>query len=622
MAILTAICLLTWVFGVAFDSNSLYWISIGSGSIQAIRTAGGAILRHRLDINILMLVAGAGAVVIGRHFDAATLFMLFSLSATLEEYALGRTERGIEELIKLRPMTAKRVEGGHESIVPVEQIRVGDHVQVDSFSQIPVDGTVITGATSVDESIMTGEPVPVSKEPGDGVLSATQNLEGVIVVRVTAASTESSIDRVISLVHEARQNKGGYERVSVWFGQTYTILVLAAFAASWLVRYLLDPSKPDEAFFVSLILLVALSPCALVIGTPAAILSALASSSRLGILVRGGAALEAAAKTKVVAMDKTGTLTLGKFRVKRVVTGSEIWECDRTCPNSFRFALAVAAALEHGSTHPLAEAIILCAQDQGVPPLRVQNVKAIPGLGIQGVVNGEDASIGRNKLFDSPFSHDLSSKIEDMKAEGLTVVLLRCGDTEVAFGLEDRLRPHAAQLVTELSAVGIDKVVMLTGDHSGSANAVASRVGVTDVRAELMPGQKKEHIDSLQREHGAVLMLGDGINDAPSLAAATMGVAMGGLGSDVAINAADAVLVQDRLDRVPLLVALSKKTGTIVRQNIIFSLASIVVLAMLSFAGSLPLSLAVVVHEGTTLLVILNGIRLLRGVKLPRILVS
>lgn len=596
--------------------------AIAFGSVEALRSGFITIKNRRVDINILMLLAGAGAVAIARYHDAATLLMLFSLSATLEAFALGKTEKGIEALIKLRPKTAERIENGEVKTVPVESLQIGDVVRVHAYSQIPADGTIMEGSTTIDESAMTGEAIPVSRQAGDHVLTGTQNLEGSITISVTAAAEESSLDRVIALVKEARENKATGERISAWFGQTYTIAVVCAALLSYAIRYAIDPSDPSEAFYKSLVLLVALSPCALVISTPSAVLSGLAFASRRGILVRGGAALESAGKIKAVALDKTGTLTQGQFRLRAIVVECQRDDCDyeliewrdgEVMPKEIEQALAIAASVEDRSTHPLARAIVEAASMLQVP--EVENVTVVSGLGLVGFVNGNEVRIGRLAFVarDKSEAPAIKDAMDRIRREGLTPVAMSFDGKVAAFGLSDEPREAAKGMVASLREIGIERIVVLTGDTEAAAKPVADSVGIQEVRAGLMPGEKKQILDDIKRETGPVMMLGDGVNDAPALATADLGVAMGGLGSDVAIRSADAVLVQDRLDRIPLLIRLGRATARIVRQNIVISIGSIAMLTALSFVGILPLGLAVLGHEGTTVLVILNGLRLLGG---------
>lgn len=645
MAALTIFCAVAWVVSLFLKgqpSDIASIIAIVFGSYQAFKTAVESIRSRKLDINVLMILAGAGAVAIQRYFDAATLLLLFSLSGTLEAFALGRTEKGMEALIHLRPKTAAKLVDGEVKTVPVEDLQIGDLIRIDGYSAVPADSQVVEGATSVDESAMTGESVPVSKKTGDPLMAGTQNLEGSITASVKVRSTESSIDRVIAMVKEARENKAETERFSLWFGQTYTIAVIVASCLSLGIRYALNPSDPGSAFYLSLVLLVAMSPCALVISTPAAVLSALAFSARKGILVRGGAALENAGKIKAVVLDKTGTLTMGHFRLKQVIlepgwatlygspieeisfdksncavaARAEVWKDGEPIWPEIAEVIRIAAAVEERSNHPLAEAIVRTAKERGLPIPGVRGVTVVGGMGLIGSVQGSVVRIGRTSFFpveecDIPAA--LEQKADEMREAGLTVVLMGHKGKMCAFGLEDEPRPAAIALISQLSETGVSRVILATGDSRPAAAAIAAATGIKEVHAAMLPGGKQKLIEEIQKETGPVLMLGDGVNDAPALAQADIGVAMGGLGSDVAIKSADAVLVQDRLDRVPMLLNIGQAVNRIIKQNLTIAGGSIAVLTVWSFFGSLPLGFAVLGHEGTTVIVILNGLRMLRG---------
>lgn len=621
MAILTVLCIVFWAIALITGHDSFAITAIGFGAVEAVKSAAASIRSRHLDVNTLMVLAGVGAILIYRFFDAATLFMLFSLSNTLENFAFKRTERGIEKLVKMRPTRALKVVGGVATEVPVEDLRVGDHVRIYAYSQVTADGEITEGQTTLDESAMTGEALPVSRGVGDFVMAGTQNLEGGILIRVTSAGTDSSIDKVIRLVKEAQTTKTTGQRISVWFGQSYTIFVVFTSFMSYIVRVFMG-SGHDLAFYESLVLLVALSPCALVISTPSAILSAMACAARRGVLVRGGGALEASGRIKAATLDKTGTLTYGKFEVVRisfVQSGNETilrWSRGQELPSEILYPLGVAAALEERTNHPLAAAITTVAAELGAPHVAIDKETVIGGVGISAEIKGVPAMIGRPSAFlekgnKPPLA--LVKEIETMQSQGFSVALLHFGDSFCAIALQDKIRENAAKTIKELYEVGVSRVVVLTGDHYAAAKLASEAVGISEVHADLLPGQKTEWIQKIQADVGPVMMVGDGVNDAPALAASDFGVAMGGLGSDVAIGSADAVIVQDRLERLPWLVRLGRSANRTIKANIVISLSSIVILTVISFTGRLPLDLAVLGHEGTTVVVILNGLRLLAG---------
>lgn len=602
-----------WAVGVA---------AVAFGSVIALRAAWMSLAERTIDVNLLMVLAAAGAVAISRFEDAAALLFLFSLSNTLEEFAMQRTKSAIEGLIKLRPHEARRLTDDGEAVVPVEEIQVGDRLAVRPYEQIPVDGEVVGTTSFVDESVMTGESEPVSKRDGDQLLAGTQNLDGALVMVVTQRAGSTTLDRIVALVKEAQDRKGSGERISAWFGSRYTVFVLAAFAASWVLRSTFGASGPD-AFYASLTLLVALSPCAVVISSPAATLSALAWAGRRGMLIRGGEFIEAAATVDMVAMDKTGTLTYGKPALTQVCVfpprvavgvGAEhgpCWRSGEAPEDQIGRHLAAIAALEAHSTHPLAHAICQSPLLAGMPVPVATEVRVIPGQGIEGVVEGRHTLVGRATMFpDLP--EDARQEILEMANQAMTVSVAKWGDTYLLLGIRDEVRPDARAILSSLRSLGIAKIAMLTGDSEATARAVAAEVPVDEVHAGMTPETKSEAIAAWSGEGRKVMMVGDGVNDAPALTRARLGVAMGGLGSDIALNAADVVLMRDRLACLPELIALGRATQRIIRMNLVFAVGMITFLTVASIVTTLPLPLAVLGHEGSTVLVILNGLRLLR----------
>jgi Cd2+/Zn2+-exporting ATPase len=611
-AVLTVLCGLG--LALSFVSGLGLAASIGAifGSIPAIRSAYTSLVARELDVNVLMILAAIGAVIVGRAEDAAALLFLFALSSTLEEFALGRTKSAIEGLIRLRPETAVRLHAGGEETVKVSDLQIGDLVRVDAFQQIPADGELVVGAPSIDESAMTGESVPVEKSLGDRLLAGTQNLDQSLQLRVTVAAGDTTLEKIVTLVQEAQESKGSGERISIWFGQRYTIFVLLAFVVALGIRLTLKDSFSD-ALRSSITLLVALSPCALVISTPAATLSALARAGRRGMLVRGGESLEKAGHINTVAFDKTGTLTVGKPELVEV----------RAFRGDERAMLAAVAAAEVGTTHPAGVAIVEAGKTKvGTLPETFDHATHA-GMGVTATVEGLPVRAGQPKFFES-LPEDVRAGLDELRSAGLTGVVGQVGEGWIVLGLRDVARPEARGVLASLKSVGVTRFAMLTGDGSANANAVAREIGLEDVHAELLPAEKVATIRELRQGGRRVLMVGDGVNDAPALMEADLGVAMGGLGSDIAMNAADVILVQDKLSRVPELIELGGRTNRTIRANLLFAAGVILLLTVLSFAWSsipalvrfgptMPLPLAVLGHEGSTVLVILNGLRLLRG---------
>lgn len=639
-SLLTVLCGVTLIASFFASSRALPYVSAGFGAYFALKAAYNSLRERSLDVNFLMVFAAIGAVAVGHVVEAAVLLFLFSLSGTLESYAMSRTQSAIEGLIKLRPETAIRVLSTEEERVPVKDLVPGDVVRVPSFEQVSVDGEVLSGRSSVNQSAMTGESEPVSIGPGDKVLAGTQNLDGVLTVSVGASIGDTTLEKIVHLVQQAQEHKASGERISSWFGQRYTFLVIGAFAISLIVRLALGQQQ-DDALYAALTLLVALSPCALVISTPASTLSALAWAARHGMLIRGGAFIEEMAHVDTIAIDKTGTLTQGKPRLAEICVCAPVaetvavgrgackeeeacWHGKGGLSPQAEFSLRVAAAAEQYSSHPVAEAIVAAAREHGIVVPEASEQSAHPGMGVTATVEGHHVRIGQRRFFESErggLPDSFIPHIEELHHMGLTVVVLEHDGNLAALGLRDEPRPNAKAVLEELHGLGIKRLSMLTGDTAPTAQAVAQEMGIEEFHAGLLPQDKAGIVEGMIEKGARVMMVGDGINDAPVLAASSVGVAMGGLGSDVALNAADIVLMHDRLDYLPSLVKLGRMTGRIIRANLIFSTSIITVLALGTFVfarvapghASWMLPLAVVGHEGSTVLVILNGLRLLRG---------
>jgi Cd2+/Zn2+-exporting ATPase len=619
--ILTTLCGISLLLALIPGLGGFAYLAVAFGAYFALGSAWQSLSSRQVDVNLLMVVAAIGAIVVGQPFDAGVLLFLFSLSSALEELAMARTKSAIEGLIRLRPDEAIRIGPSGDERVRVEELRVGDLVRILPFQSVPSDATVEEGQSAVDQSAMTGESVPVAKLPGEPVLAGTQNLDGMLVARVTAELGDSTLDKIVGLVQQAQENKASGERISTWFGQRYTFFVIGAFVLSLIVRSAIGNTW-SESLRESLTLLVALSPCALVISTPATTLSALTYAARQGVLVRGGEYIELAGAIDTLAMDKTGTLTEGKPRLVEICVCSggpngcrEEGACWHGGPEMTADAarmLQFAASAERTSTHPLAAAVVAAAEGKGLVLPDATDVLSVPGMGVECTVDGERVRIGQRRYFPD-LDPSVVQHVEELQARGLTVAILQVRDRYAALGLRDTPRPEARRTLEELRSLGVKQIVMLTGDSRETAEAVACEVGVTEVRAALLPADKTTIVRELAESGARTMMVGDGINDAPSLAQATIGVAMGGLGSDVALESADVVLMHDRLDRIPLLIRLGRSTNRTVRANLVFATGIIVTLTLFSLFGRLPLPLAVVGHEGSTVIVILNGLRLLRG---------
>lgn len=597
------------------------YIAIATGGVFAVQSMWDSLRERQIDVNLLMVLAAAGAAFVGHPDDAAVLLFLFSLSSTLEAFAMGRTKSAIESLMKLRPDTAILVTADGEREVKVETLVAGDRIRIRSFDQIPVDALVEQGQSALNLSAITGESAPIDVTTGDRLIAGTQNLDGVLVATVQSAVGDTTLDKIVALVEDAQEHRASGERISRWFGQWYTIFVLVVFLVSLAVRVGMGATF-YESVRASLTLLVALSPCALVISVPATTLSAMAWAAKNGMLVRGGEFIEKAGTITTIALDKTGTLTTGRPALKEICVCSPVthgkceekacWHGDGAAGDEAKAMLRLAAAAEQYSTHPIADAIVRAAREQNISVPEALDQRVVPGMGIEATIDGKRVRIGQRRYFEDlpdSFAEHLSA-IHD---KGMTVAILEVEGAFTAMGLVDEPREASSSMIKTLRAMGIKKIAMMTGDNAGTAKAVAGQLELTELHAGLLPEDKTKLIGDLEDSGERVMMVGDGVNDAPALTRATVGVAMGGLGSDVALNAADVVLMTDHVERIPDLVRLGRQTNRTIVVNLVFAGGMIAALTLTSMTGQLPLPVAVLGHEGSTVLVILNGLRLLRG---------
>lgn len=600
------------------------YLAGGAGSlVRAVRTLS----QRRLDVDLLMLLSAAGAAAIGELVEGATLLFLFSLSNALEARALRRTTRAIEALMELRPDEAMLVvdadsgDGHDERRVAVDALERGQVVRVRPGERMPVDGTVKAGHTSANHAAITGESVPVGKGPGDPVFAGSINEGGTVEVTVGRPASESTLARIIRLVEEAREAKAPTQRFIDRFEQGYAATVIfAALVAAVAPALFGEPFS--ASFYRAMTLMVVASPCAVVISTPAAILAALAHAARRGILFKGGAPLEALNDLDVVALDKTGTLTFGRPAVVEVVpfAGAD--------PDA---VLALAAAAERLSEHHLGRAIVEAARERRLelpPAAGLQNFR---GRGVTARVGGAGTAAGdpvvvgkldfaREHGAPAPSAVEAAA-IERLRQAGATVVVVAAGgDRGVAgaIAIEDRVRPEAAAAVAAIRATGVRRTLLLTGDNRPVAARVAAEVGVDDWRGELLPEDKVAVLRELIAAGERVAMVGDGVNDAPALATADVGIAMGIAGTDAALETADLVLVKDDLAQLAYALRLARRARRIVRQNLAFACAVIAVLVVVNLTRGLALPIGVIGHEGSTILVVLNGLRLLRPLREAR----
>ena len=577
-------------------------VSYAAGGVPALRTALAELWHdHRLDIDLLMVVAALTAAAVGAALEGAVLLALFSLSQTLEHRAMGKARRAVEALMQLRPETALREGPDGVVEVPVADLVPGDRVILRPGARVPVDGRVAEGTGHLDESTVTGESAPVRKAAGDPVHEATVNLDGILTVEVTRGIATSTVAQMIRLVTEAQAMKSPSERFSDWFGQRYTIAVLAGSILSWFgFRY--AGYDPGDAVYRSATLLVAASPCAVVISVPAAILSALSAAARGGVLFKGGGALEGLAEVKTFAFDKTGTLTTGIASVTQV----------RALEGTEDAFLALLAGLEAQSEHPIAGAIRREAAERGLLPVAVRDGRSHPSEGITGADDQGPVWAGNARML-ARMGAEMPADLAQLGDGAETVVLVGRGTRILgAVTVADEPRLTAAEALGDLKADGRTAILMMTGDRSAVAARIGARLGLTgeEIHSGLLPGDKVVLVDGATKR-GKVAFIGDGVNDAAALARADVGVAMGVAGSEVALQAADVALMAEDLRKLAAARTLARRTVRVIRQNLTLALGAMVVLVTGSLFFELPMPLAVLGHEGGTLLVVLNGLRLL-----------
>ncbi|MBE0411690.1 MAG: heavy metal translocating P-type ATPase, partial [Anaerolineales bacterium] len=512
----------------------------------------------------------------------------------------------IKKLLDLRPQVASVRRGDNLVTVPVEELLRGDTVVVRPGERVPIDGEITSGSSAVDQSTITGESIPVQKGAGDVVFAGTVNGSGSLDVRVTHLAKDTTLAKIVQLVEKAQANKAHTQRMLDNFEQYYALLVLGGAALLTIIPYTLLGQDFQSTFYLAMTFLVVASPCALVISTPASILSAIANGARRGVLFKGGVHLEQTANIRVVAFDKTGTLTKGNPSITSILTMNGINEDE---------LLRLAAAAESRSEHPLASAIVKAAEERDLQLPAATHFKSIPGQGVEASIEDARVLMGNQKLFNTlkiDIPEELRSTSVKIENQGQTVMLVNAdGKWLGLLAVADTIRPNAAQVVAELKQLGVERVVMLTGDNQRVAANIASQTGVDEFHSDLLPQDKVHVLEELRQTYGPIAMVGDGINDAPALATSDVGIAMGAAGSDIALETADVVLMADDLTHLPHAIGLSRRARATVWQNLAFSMAVILILVASAFGASMPLTLGVVGHEGSTVVVVLNGLRLL-----------
>lgn len=611
MAALSGLFLAAGFFGETFfglapqAALGFYLLAYLFGGLEPTRHGLTAALHLHFDIDFLMVAAAVGAAVLGAWAEGAFLLFLFSLGHALEHFALDRARRAIEALGEVTPRTGRVRRNGIEAEIPVEAILRGDIVIVRPGERVPVDGQVQAGQSSVNQAPVTGESLPVEKAPGDAVFAGTVNGDATLEVEVTRLAADSTMARVIQMVEEAQTQKSPTQRFADRFERVFVPVTLTAVLALILLPPLAGWLPWQESLRRGLTLLVAASPCALAIATPSAVLSGIAQAARNGVLIKGGAHLENLGRLRTLAFDKTGTLTCGRPVITDVLPLDGVSHDD---------LLRLAAAVESRSGHPLARAVLQRAE--GLPPLEepVHDVTLIGGQGVTARLNGNTVRIGSRRMFAGGglLTAAVEAQAAELESAGKTVMLVQSGDRLIGLlAVADRPRPGVRGVIARLRALGVRDTVILTGDNARVAAAVSEEVGATACRANLLPADKVTAVRALLEQYEHVGMVGDGINDAPALAAATVGIAMGSAGSAAALETADVALMGDDLEKLPFAIGLGRQANRIVRQNLILSLGVVALLAPAAVIGLAGIGPAIVFHEGSTILVVLNALRLL-----------
>ncbi|MGZ0084773.1 heavy metal translocating P-type ATPase [Caldibacillus thermoamylovorans] len=610
--LVSAVLLLIGIAADAADSGgmavAMYLAAIALGGYSLFWTGLRNLARWQLDMNTLMTIAILGAAAIGEWQEGAVVVILFAISEALERYSMDRARRSIASLLEMAPAQATIRRGAEEVTVPVEDVRLGEVMIVKPGAKIPLDGVVISGASTVNEAAMTGESMPLEKTVGDAVFAGTLNEEGFLEVKVTKRADETVLAKMIDLVEEAQAERAPSQAFIDRFARYYTPFIMIVALVVAVIPPLVVGGHWLDWVYRGLAVLVIGCPCALVISTPVAIVTALGHAARRGVLIKGGVYLEQIGRLRAVSFDKTGTLTEGKPSVTDVV----VYEGGR------ERLLAVAAAIEKRSQHPLASAIVRLAEEEGVPffDVPVDEFQSLTGQGVKAVVGNETYYIGRPSLLVEVLGrlpNEVEERIAAFREEGKTVMAI--GTARRLLGLiaaADRPRPSAAATVAALRRLGVKEIAMVTGDHKQTAQAIGRQAGVSAIHAGLLPEQKMAAIRELKQRYGITAMVGDGVNDAPALAAADIGVAMGGAGTDAALETADVVLMADDLRQLPYTVRLGRRTLAIIKQNMAFAFGLKALALIAAIPGWLTLWLAVFADMGATLLVTFNSIRLLR----------
>mgnify|MGYP003636162870 CR=1 FL=1 len=608
----------------AFPSTLLFMIGAVLGGVFTFITAGEDVLRGKFEIDFLMLFAAIGAAALGKWGEAALLLFLFSLGHALEHYAMKRARKSIAALSDLAPPMALVKRNGALKEISIELLSIGDIIVVKPNSKIAADGVVIKGTSPVNQASITGESIPVDKRPRENweneneinsllpehrVFAGTINGSGVLEIKVLKEAKDSTLSRLIMLVKEAETQKSPTQHFTDKFEKYYVPIVLVVVTVL-MFAFLMINETFEQSFYRAMSVLIAASPCALAISTPSAVLAGIARAARQGVLIKGGRPLEDLGGLRAIAFDKTGTLTEGTPTLTHAIPFGKTTKVE---------LLKIAVAVEALSDHPLAAAIVEGGKKElgNIPIAKAENLKALTARGIQATWEGGLVHIGNRRLFEEltgkEVPEEIDSKMADLESQGHTAMIIHRDKSYLGIiAAMDIARPEAMATLTALKKMGIKRMVMLTGDHQKVADAIAKTIGITDPMGSLLPEDKVKAIESLKQEVGNVAMVGDGVNDAPAMAKSTVGIAMGAAGSDVALETADIALMADKLDNLPFAIGLSRKARQIIKQNLVISLGMVAILVPMTIMGTIAIGPAVVGHEGSTLLVVLNALRLLR----------
>ncbi len=575
------------------------------GYRQAIEGTTTLVKDRELDVDLLMVVAAIGAALIGYWFDGALLIFIFALSGTLEGYASARTSRDLEALMALHPEDALVVRNGREERVPADSLALDEIIVVKPGERIAADAKVLEGSSAVNQSSITGESMPVDKQVGDEVFAGTINGHGALRLIVIRPAADTILARMIQLVQEAQERRPPAQLFIERFERGYAKVVVIGAVLVFALPTLAHWWTFREALYRAMIFLVVASPCALAASMMPTLLSALSNGARNGILFKGSTFIESLGRVRVIAFDKTGTLTSGHPIVTDVVSFSDL---------SSDEILAIAASLETRSEHPLGVAVVREAEKKKLTIVTISDFQSVPGSGAHAEMNGRRWSVGKATMFGAT-PDDAVHRQRSLEEEGKTVIFVGNGEVRGLIALRDTIRPRARDAVKALRSLGLEHVVLITGDTRETADAIGREVGITEIHAGLLPAEKVRVVEQLTERYEQVAMVGDGVNDAPALAASTIGIAMGISGTDVALETADVVLTADDLEKIPYAIGLGRQALRVVKQNLILALAMIVLLVASDLLGWISLPWGVVGHEGSTLLVTLNGLRLLRRVR-------